>query len=35
MKDHYLFGQSGEESTGKIPVRVSVLGDDPTGRGWG
>jgi len=35
MNDHFLFGQGGEESTGKIPVQVFVLGDDPTGRGIG
>lgn len=35
MNDHYLFGQGGEESVGKVPVQVFVLGDDPTGRGIG
>ena len=33
MKDDHLFGQGGEELTGKIPVQYSVRGADPTGRG--
>lgn len=33
MKDDDIFGQGGEELTGKIPVQYFVKGADPTGRG--
>lgn len=33
MKDDHLFGQGGEELTGKIPVQYFIQGADPTGRG--